>query len=110
MTRQVQTTPIFKLLFSSRETATACSISERTLWTLSNEGKIRVCKIRGANRYHIDDILAFIEASKTETRQPRGVPMKKPYRAAAAPDTAKTSKTAAAKRTIIGGHHLTPKR
>jgi hypothetical protein len=68
MIRKVQTTPPLKLLLSSRESARALSISERTLWTLTNEGKLPVCKVRGANRYHIDDLLAYIDASKTETR------------------------------------------
>jgi len=57
---------IVRLLYSSREAAAALSISERTLWTLTHEGKIPVAKVRGANRYHIDDLLAFIEACKAD--------------------------------------------
>lgn len=107
MIRKVQSTPLFKLLYSSRESARALSISERTLWTLTNEGKIPVCKVRGANRYHIDDLLAYIEASKTETREPRGTALKKPRRAAATPDTVHVSIEAAAKQSSKGCRHDT---
>lgn len=110
MIRKVQTTPPFKLLLSSRESARALSISERTLWTLTNEGKLPVCKVRGANRYHIDDLLAFIDASKTETREPRGVPLKKPHRAAATPDAVTFSIEAAAKQPSKGCRHDKAKR
>jgi hypothetical protein len=102
MIRKVQTTPVVKLLLSSRESARALSISERTLWTITNEGKIPVCRVRGANRYHIDDLLAYIEASKTETRKPR--------RAAATPDAVHDSVEAAAKQLSKGCRHDKPKR
>ena len=88
---------VFKLLYSTRESAIALSISERTLWTLTNEGTIPVCKVRGVNRYHIDDLLAFIEASKNETKKPR--------QAAVTPDAVLNVTAAAAKPTPKGRRH-----
>lgn len=92
------TTPlVFKLLYTTRESCIALGICERTLWTLTNDGTIPVVKVRGANRYHIDDLLAFIEASKTETRKPR--------QAAVTPDAVLNVIEAAAKQPSKGRRH-----
>jgi len=102
---------IVRLLYSSREASAALSISERTLWTLTHEGKIPVAKVRGANRYHIDDLLAFIEACKAEP--PR--PTKKPRQAAATPDGVSSNSLTATKQSRPRAakprsKHDTPKR
>jgi excisionase family DNA binding protein len=39
--------------------------SERKLWTLTNEKKIRVTRIGGSIRYALEDLQAFIDASKS---------------------------------------------
>ena len=52
--------PNEKLLLSSKEAAKLLSISERTLWTITNAGKIPCVRILGAKRYARSDIEKFI--------------------------------------------------
>ena len=49
-----------KLLLSSKEAAMLLSISERTLWTITNAGQIPCVRILGAKRYARSDIEKFI--------------------------------------------------
>ncbi len=52
--------PNDKLLLSSKEAAKLLSISERTLWTITNSGQIACVRILGAKRYARTDIEKFI--------------------------------------------------
>lgn len=49
-----------KLLLTAREAAAALSISERSLWGLTNQGILRCVRIGRSKRYSIDDLRAFI--------------------------------------------------
>jgi excisionase family DNA binding protein len=59
-----------KLLWTSREAAAALSISERTLWKLTNEGNIRCIRIGRSVRYDPADISKWIEAQKCKAQHP----------------------------------------
>lgn len=52
-----------KLLLTPREAAAALSISERSLWGLTNQGLLRCVRIGRSVRYAVDDLREFI-ASK----------------------------------------------
>ena len=54
-----------RLLWTSREAAQALSISERTLWSLTHDGKIPCVRIGRAVRYDLADIRSWIESQKT---------------------------------------------
>ena len=63
------------LLVSSKEAARLLSISERTLWSLTDSGRLPCVKIGKAKRYSIPAIEKFIEqqtqpAPKPDTNQP----------------------------------------
>lgn len=49
-----------QLLVDAREAARLLSISERTLWTLTNQGSIKATKIGRAVRYSVAALEAFI--------------------------------------------------
>ena len=53
-----------RLLLTSRETAAALGICERTLYGLTKRGDLPVVRIGRAVRYSVDDIVAWIERSK----------------------------------------------
>jgi excisionase family DNA binding protein len=53
-----------KLLWTRREAAAALSISERTLWTLTDEGQIPCVRIRRSVRYDPVAVRSWIEAQK----------------------------------------------
>ena len=53
-----------KLLLSPREAARALSISERTLWSLTDRGEIPCIHIGSAKRYPVHELERFI-ASRT---------------------------------------------
>jgi excisionase family DNA binding protein len=59
-----------KLLWTSREAAGALSVSERTLWKLTNEGDIPCVRIGRAVRYDPADIRAWIDARKSIAQRP----------------------------------------
>lgn len=59
-----------KLLWTCREAAAALSISERTLWKLTNEGDIPCVRIGRAVRYDPADISTWIEAQKSIAQRP----------------------------------------
>jgi excisionase family DNA binding protein len=50
-----------KLLLSAREAAKAMSISERTLWTLTKEGKIPCVRIKKRVLYNLRELERWIE-------------------------------------------------
>lgn len=49
-----------KLLLTSRESAELLSISQRTLWSLTNSGAIRSVRIGAAVRYTLEELREFI--------------------------------------------------
>ena len=57
-----------RLLITSREAATFLSISERTLWTLTNKGDLPRVPIGRSVRYDPLDLVAWIERQKTAGR------------------------------------------
>lgn len=59
--RQERTGPP-KLLVSAREAAAALSISERSLWGLTNQGLLRCVRIGRSKRYAVDDLHEFINS------------------------------------------------
>ena len=52
-----------KLLLTAREAANTLSISERSLWGLTNQGLLRCVWLGRCKRYSLDDLREFI-ASK----------------------------------------------
>lgn len=52
------------ILLTAEQTARALAISPRTLWTLTNQGKLPVVRIGRAVRYAMDDVLAFVAARR----------------------------------------------
>lgn len=52
------------LLLNSREAAKLLSVCERTLWTLTKEGKIPSIRAGRARRYHRADLERWIEREK----------------------------------------------
>lgn len=53
------------LLLSARETAKALAVSERTLWTLTNEDDLPCVRFLGSLRYDVADVRAWIASRKT---------------------------------------------
>jgi excisionase family DNA binding protein len=51
-----------RLLVGSRDAARLLSISERTLWSLVNEGQIACIRIGTCKRYSLSALEAFIAA------------------------------------------------
>ena len=54
-----------KLLLTARESARMLSVSERTLWSLTNDGAIPAVRIGRRVLYSPEDLEGFIEANKT---------------------------------------------
>ena len=54
------------LLLTCREAAAALQVCEKTLWTLTRDGKLPAVRIGRSVRYSVDDLRRFIEASKAE--------------------------------------------
>lgn len=57
--------PGVKLAYKPAEAAELLSISERSLWSLQNEGKIRAIKIGRSVRYPLSELERFL-ASELE--------------------------------------------
>jgi excisionase family DNA binding protein len=57
------------LLLTPRDAAKALAISERTLWTLTNDGKIPHKRIGRAVRYSVADLQAWIAGQPSPTTQ-----------------------------------------
>ena len=62
------------ILLSSREAAKRLSISERTLWTLTDRGEIRCIRMGTAKRYPIIELERFIERKLLEQIDPLANP------------------------------------
>lgn len=52
-------------LIDSRRAATVLGISTRKLWSLVQEGKVKVVRIGRAVRFHPADLRAFIDAHRS---------------------------------------------
>jgi excisionase family DNA binding protein len=52
------------LLLTARQTAAALQVCEKTLWSLTRDGKLPAVRIGRAVRYDLADVRRFIEASK----------------------------------------------
>ena len=65
------------LMVPAREAARLLSVSERTLWTWTKEGRLPIVRVstseatkgRMQNRYAVSDLVAFIETAKSENGQ-----------------------------------------
>ena len=55
-------TPAEKLLVDAREAARLLSISERTLWSITNQGLIKVVRIGRSVRYPRSSLEDFVSA------------------------------------------------
>jgi excisionase family DNA binding protein len=51
-----------QLLVTSKDAAKMLSVSERTLWSLTNMGKLRRIKVGASVRYAVKDLEEFVEA------------------------------------------------
>ncbi len=54
-----------QMLINAKTAAALLSVSERTLWTLTNRGEIRCVRIGRAVRYDPEDLRAWIAAKKS---------------------------------------------
>jgi len=63
MNGERQTTIIERLLLTSKETAKALGICERSLYALTKAGELRAVKIGRAVRFSVDDLKAWIKKS-----------------------------------------------
>ncbi len=61
--------PGTKLLLTVREAAAALSISERTLWTLTDAGAVNAIRIGRAVRYAVADLQAYIDRCRHTSLQ-----------------------------------------
>ncbi len=59
-----ETTEVKARLMKCRDAARYLCISERTLWTLQNEGKVRAVKMGRLIRFDPEDLDLFIEQCK----------------------------------------------
>lgn len=53
-----------KLLVTAKEAAAMLSMSERTLWSLSNRGDIPRIRVGRSIRYSIEDLSEFIDQQR----------------------------------------------
>jgi excisionase family DNA binding protein len=53
-----------QLLLTARQAAQALSVSERTLWQLSKDGRIPIVRIGRSVRYQVKDLERFIETAR----------------------------------------------
>ena len=66
MNGERQTTTIERLLLTSKETAKALGICERSLYALTKAGELRAVKIGRAVRYSLNDLKSWIEKKSKE--------------------------------------------
>ena len=50
-----------RLAFTSREAAEMLAVSERTLWQLTRDGKVRARRFGRLVRYYKPDLISFME-------------------------------------------------
>lgn len=48
-------------LLTSKEAARFLGVSERTLWTIKDEGRLPSIKVRRCVRYKMDDLMQYID-------------------------------------------------
>lgn len=58
------------LLLTCRQAAAALQVCEKTLWSLTRDGKLPAVRIGRAVRYSVDDLRRFTEAAKTKAGTP----------------------------------------
>jgi hypothetical protein len=54
-----------RLLVTSRDAARMLSISERTLWSVTKQRRLRCVRIGRAVRYAVGDLEAFVRGART---------------------------------------------
>lgn len=59
-----ETQTIAPLLLTPRDAAKVMSLSERTLWTLTQRGELPAVWIGRAKRYAVTDLAAWIDSQK----------------------------------------------
>jgi excisionase family DNA binding protein len=62
--------PAAPLLLTARQAAAALQVCEKTLWTLTRDGKLPAVRIGRAVRYDVADVRRFIEAAKAAGSRP----------------------------------------
>jgi len=58
-------TPAPALLLTIRETAAALALCEKSVWSLTRDGRLPVVRIGRSVRYDVADVRRFIEAAKS---------------------------------------------
>ncbi len=61
-------------LLSPAEAANFLAVSERTLWSWTNEGRVACVKIDRTKRYRMQDLTNFIDANLTEIKSNKSSP------------------------------------
>lgn len=61
---QPDTTSTLRLLLTAKEAAAALAISERWLWGLTKERRIKSIRVNRSVRYRIEDLREFISAQE----------------------------------------------
>jgi len=64
--KEIPETPVEPLAVDTRTAAKMLSISERTLYTLTKEGKIACRKVGWRSLYPVASLKAFLESPNTE--------------------------------------------
>lgn len=90
-------------LLSSREAAKRLSISERTLFSLTQSGQVPCVRMGAAKRYSVETITKWIQKSEAESAPHPNSP---PHKSASSPEAQKQVTPKSAKRT---DHKRTPK-
>ena len=52
------------ILWTIKQTAAALALCEKSVWTLTRDGKLPAVRIGRAVRYAREDVLRFVEAAK----------------------------------------------
>jgi excisionase family DNA binding protein len=60
--------PAERLLLTPRDAAALLSISERTLWGLTDSGAVRAVRIGRAVRYAVEDLREYVRRLREEAR------------------------------------------
>lgn len=61
-------------LLSTAEAAKFLAVSQRTLWSWTNEGRVACVKIDRTKRYRMRDLTSLIEANLTEIKSSESSP------------------------------------
>ena len=60
-----------RLAYTAREAAAMLAVSERTLWQLTRDGKVRARRVGRLVRYYRPDLVAFMEHEETHGQHQR---------------------------------------